>query len=709
MKKIILLLLSVFISLPAYSEVMITDPSFILSILRDRLKTVHGNHTATLHPPSEPDSLETLPDSLLGGIEQNSKVVTRDILVSSALKPGNYIEFRVSLGTSSATGRIGRITVTDEIRSLNGHRVIKASLSGGELNGSSAYYRLSDGAIVRIHLPNIEGVRNINMDFSPPLNGLRSMSVTASLSASGFPTESVSLSQTVSSRGSESVTVPAGTYATTKYYIYVSGSTLGDYISETGYSWVNDHIGAVKSVSDSVYSVLVSTNIRVPVPPDIHSPTGNVDHYRSTTIEGWVYDPDSHTSPIAVHIYADGALIGGTTANIERSDLAQLGLSSNRHGFRYTLPDSLPNGEHLIEVYAINIGSGNNKKMGSGSVTINRPPADTHSPKGNIDEITPTLVRGWAYDPDDQRRSIPVHIYVDGNVAGGITADNSRPDLSSVGLTFANHGFSYTFTDGFLAELSVGEHRVEIFAINHGAGENKRIGSGTFTIDRSPTGNLERVSATQTCGWVYDPSNQSTAISLHVYVNDIFYGTYLANERRSDLSTIGLTHINHGFCFNLSSISSAELTSGSHTIKVYAINIGDGVNRLLGSGQVALSGTRLLDISAPPLSINHAQYTNGYLNLFFNSEMGGVTKKYHASMRGDFSGSTPTFTLLTIEEIQSTEELSGFYADSILTVPIVEVKSKSGTQNYQIKLTLLPESSSMNTGLMIFQLSDIRQ
>ncbi|MDF2741254.1 MAG: hypothetical protein K0S88_2623, partial [Actinomycetia bacterium] len=59
-------------------------------------------------------------------------------------------------------------------------------------------------------------------------------------------------------------------------------------------------------------------------------------------------------------------------------------------------------------------------------------PAGT-APRGELEEVTATQVRGWAVD-DDYDGPITVALYVDGHFWLRVTADLERPDLVEQGV-----------------------------------------------------------------------------------------------------------------------------------------------------------------------------------------------------------------------------------------------------------------------------------
>ena len=97
---------------------------------------------------------------------------------------------------------------------------------------------------------------------------------------------------------------------------------------------------------------------------------------------------------------------------------------------------------------------------------INR--AVARVPVGHLDQVTGAQgsirVTGWAADPDDAAAAT-VHLYLDGQFAASVAAEDDRPD---VGVAYPRLGSSR----GFSAEVaaSPGTHRLCAYAINSAIG-----------------------------------------------------------------------------------------------------------------------------------------------------------------------------------------------------------------------------------------------
>jgi hypothetical protein len=70
-----------------------------------------------------------------------------------------------------------------------------------------------------------------------------------------------------------------------------------------------------------------------------------------TAITGWAWDSTQPNTPISVDIYSDGMLVMTVAANQFRQDLFNAGVGNGNHGFSFTVPMSLKDGQsHSISV-----------------------------------------------------------------------------------------------------------------------------------------------------------------------------------------------------------------------------------------------------------------------------------------------------------------------------------------------------------------------
>ena len=111
-------------------------------------------------------------------------------------------------------------------------------------------------------------------------------------------------------------------------------------------------------------------------------PLGSVDSYGadrgSVWLNGWAFDWDDCNQQLQINVYLDSALVYQGRADGERSDVnaAYSNVVGSYHGFSLRANTNLT-GTHTMSVYAINVGSGSNKCIGSVQVNI---PGDTEPP-----------------------------------------------------------------------------------------------------------------------------------------------------------------------------------------------------------------------------------------------------------------------------------------------------------------------------------------
>lgn len=111
-------------------------------------------------------------------------------------------------------------------------------------------------------------------------------------------------------------------------------------------------------------------------------PIGSVDSYGadrgSVWLNGWAFDWDNCEAQLQINVYLDNALVCQGRADGERSDVnaAYSNVIGSYHGFSLRANTNLT-GTHTMSVYAINVGNGSHKCIGSVQVNI---PGDTEPP-----------------------------------------------------------------------------------------------------------------------------------------------------------------------------------------------------------------------------------------------------------------------------------------------------------------------------------------
>ncbi|HEX3680618.1 MAG TPA: hypothetical protein VHU90_12930, partial [Galbitalea sp.] len=207
-------------------------------------------------------------------------------------------------------------------------------------------------------------------------------------------------------------------------------------------------------------------------------------------------------------------------------------------------------------------------------------------PIGAIENMQPEIggigIWGWTIDPNTTA-SVVLNYYLDGHMVLGTTASVSRPDIGSAHFGYGdNHGF------GDFIPTSGGTHTLCTYAINVGAGTNTNLGCHTATVGGSPIGAIENgqpeFNAIGVWGWTIDPDTADSVL-MNYYVDGHMALGAVANVSRPDLGTAHPGYgNNHGFGVML------PVSSGTHQVCSYAINVGYGQNTLLGCFTTTVSG-----------------------------------------------------------------------------------------------------------------------
>lgn len=292
------------------------------------------------------------------------------------------------------------------------------------------------------------------------------------------------------------------------------------------------------------------------------APIGNVDVMNSQLIAGWAFDADTGPTAVNVQISIDGKPTN-VSANQARTDLASLG--STNHGFAYTVPTTLSPGDHAVTVSIINPIDGTLQALTTGTIT--NPP-----PFGNVDIITSSRIAGWVWDPNAGATALTVRVDVNGATVKTVTANNTRPDLASLGST----GHGYDMTGLTIPANAI----VEVVAVDAPSGDPYVV----YSTNHLPIGNVDIMNQSEIVGWGLDPDHMSTAIQVRVDIDGVAGTPFTANQARPDLAGISPGDVNHGFSFAVPS----SLGPGPHTVKVYGLDLDSLVNRqqLLGSGTI---------------------------------------------------------------------------------------------------------------------------
>lgn len=300
----------------------------------------------------------------------------------------------------------------------------------------------------------------------------------------------------------------------------------------------------------------------------------------TATITGTAIDPNT-TSPVLVRAYRDGSYAGGTLTD------------PGTHAYRLAVP--VAEGGHSLCVYALNAGAGATVSLGCQRVTVRNNPFGAVESAGQT--TTGVSVKGWAIDLNTPG-SILVRAYVDGVHAADSLASLSRPDLAAqYPGEGANHGYAFNLN------LAQGTHNVCVSASNVSYGVSTSLGCTQVSVQNNPVGSMETAvqvpGAILVSGYAID-FNSTATVAVHVYVDGVIKANVPASGARADIGKRYPTAGNNrGYSVSL------PITTGSHVICSYAINLGPGATTQFPCKRVTISNT-------PTGSLDYAiQYPGG--------------------------------------------------------------------------------------------------
>jgi hypothetical protein len=192
-------------------------------------------------------------------------------------------------------------------------------------------------------------------------------------------------------------------------------------------------------------------------------------------------------------------------------------------------------------------------------------------------------VVGWAANPSSTTPA-PVQVAVDGTVVASAAVTLARPDVT------AKYP-AYTGVTGYdlVEPAAPGYHTVCVLGDDSSLGiPNTTLGClgatvpGLVSGNAVPRGSLDLVRAgagsVVVGGWTFD-ADTTDPIQIHVYVDGLFRGAFLANGNRPDVAAVYPSEgADHGF-----GATATGLLGGVHTVCVFGINVGGGKsNTLLG-------------------------------------------------------------------------------------------------------------------------------
>jgi hypothetical protein len=144
-------------------------------------------------------------------------------------------------------------------------------------------------------------------------------------------------------------------------------------------------------------------------------------------------------------------------ANKARPDVNRFVRSAGTFGF--DMPLTLPDGEHRVDLFAMDSGSGAWVLIDSKDVA-SPPPGRLRTPAGALDVVNTTQIVGWAWSSGLGGTTGVVRVDIDNVPVAVGTLTLSRPDVAAI-YGGGNFGFSVS-----TQALSKGTHKVALYLLD---------------------------------------------------------------------------------------------------------------------------------------------------------------------------------------------------------------------------------------------------
>lgn len=171
-------------------------------------------------------------------------------------------------------------------------------------------------------------------------------------------------------------------------------------------------------------------------------------------------------------------------------------------------------------------------------------PASGGIVEGYLDEVTRTIIRGWARNPHSPE-PVRLSLFDNGIAIGEVVADCPRPDVG------ADCGFCFVVPGGFTPDM---RHVIEIAQADDPGTSRNFLGHTPWILDQQTSGHhiiarsavpassatmcgyIDSVSRDRVCGWIRDPAQPGESVAIQVVVNGTIVERSIANGRRPDVA-----------------------------------------------------------------------------------------------------------------------------------------------------------------------------
>lgn len=254
----------------------------------------------------------------------------------------------------------------------------------------------------------------------------------------------------------------------------------------------------IKSATNTMKSLLKSTQLKSGVGFRV-----GLEGVSRNVAFGWALSKADPKKAAELEILLDGVVVGSTSADILRQDIAVAQPVGYRCGFRFDLTPFVPKlyGQKLTV-------------REKGAIASTTTPLELHpnSGWGTVDAVTGFDVSGWAVFADTSSDG-ELEIVIDDQIAGTTKANLPRPDLRKAGVPTAKCGFIFSIPgrwhDGMTHSVKVRPRGSELY-----------LRGGLEQFSAKIQGHIDVFDNVQVSGWLANLHAKSTPVRFDLWVND---------------------------------------------------------------------------------------------------------------------------------------------------------------------------------------------
>ena len=181
---------------------------------------------------------------------------------------------------------------------------------------------------------------------------------------------------------------------------------------------------------------------------------GRVERLMPRGASGWAWMPGNPSKSVRVVARANGQLVGVTSADHSREDLALAGKGTGRYGFILTFSETLTENARLQ--FFCGDGSEEFQLDHEHAERVEKPtePPSNYSSAaelpevtGHVDYLSRSMASGWAWIAAHPDLALRVQAVLQDKVIGETTAELMRPDLAQAGIGSGRYGFELAFRE----------------------------------------------------------------------------------------------------------------------------------------------------------------------------------------------------------------------------------------------------------------------